>query len=277
MIELNGVRYAVSDSGEGKENVLLLHGMPDDSTFWQHQIAALLKDGYRVIYLDMLGYGLTDKPQEVERYRLRAIVEDVVSLLDYLDLDQVHCIGHDWGALTGWELAIAAPQRLKSYVAMTVGHPLAWFEDSFQFEKMRWNWYTLFHLTPGAADAYREGNGKLMREVLRSHPDREQVIERYLQPGAWEVIFNWDKANSITDAVIACASGAFDELPPVTVPTFGIWAANDDFMWESQMKNSSQFVTATWRYERIENAGHWFPLEQPKITNQLLLDWLANN
>lgn len=275
-IELNGARYYLRDSGSG-DSVLLLHGMPDDGSMWQHQISALLEAGYRVICPDMLGYGMTDKPKEVERYKTTAIVNDFVTLLDILGLEKIHLIGHDWGAITGWEFAIAFPDRLKSFVAMTVGHPIAWFEDSFKFENMRWNWYVLFNLDPRASEVYREGNGRLSREVLRSHPHRNRIVQHLLKPGVLEAVLNWDKANSLLEAMIASARGDFHELPPVTVPTLGISSTNDDFMWESQMQQSSRFVTAKWQYERIEEAGHWFMLEQPEKTNHLLLDWLGKH
>lgn len=276
-IELNGARYYLRDSGSGKDNVLLLHGMPDDGTIWQHQISALLEAGYRVICPDMLGYGLTDKPKKVERYKITAVVNDFVTLLSILDLDKIHLIGHDWGAITGWEFAIAFPERLKSFVAMTVGHPISWFEDSFKFENMRWNWYLLFHLTPNAPQVYRQGNGSLIREVLRSHPNRDRVVEHFLKPGVLEAALNWDKGNSLTQAMIVSEAGDFHELPPVSVPTLGISSTNDDFMWESQMQQSNRFVTTQWQYERIEGAGHWFMLEQPEKTNHLLLDWLGKH
>lgn len=277
LINLNGSQYHVRDSVSGEETVLLLHGMPDDGMMWQRQITALTEAGYRVLCPDMLGYGLTDKPEETERYKTTAVVNDLVTLLDSLGLDKIHLIGHDWGAVTGWDFAIALPNRLKSYVAMTVGHPVAWFEDSFKFERMRWNWYVLFHLDPRAPETYREGKGRLLQEVLQSHPDKERVVERLLKPGVLEAMLNWDKANSLTEAIIAMARGDFNELPPVTVPTFGISGVKDPFMWESQMHHSNRFVAAEWRYESLADAGHWLMLEQPEKINHLLLDWLSNH
>jgi pimeloyl-ACP methyl ester carboxylesterase len=276
-LEINGVNYYLRDSDLGKDCVLLLHGMPDDGTVWKYQISELLKQGYRVLCPDMLGYGLTDKPIEVERYKSTAIASDLVHLLDILGLDKVHCIAHDWGGMIGWELAIAFPARLKSFVTMTIGHPLSWFEDSFKVKNISCNWYTLFHLNDYAPEVYRAGNGRLLREVLQSHPDKEKVVENLLQPGTLETMLNWDKANPLPEAMIAYLRGDFNELPPVTVPTFGIAGANDELMRESHIQHSEKFVKAEWRYECLEDAGHWLMLEQPEKTNQLLLDWLKKH
>lgn len=60
-IAVNGVNYHVFDQGDSDRVVMLLHGMPDTSDVWRHQVPALLAAGYRVIAPDLLGYGETDK------------------------------------------------------------------------------------------------------------------------------------------------------------------------------------------------------------------------
>ncbi|WP_026731673.1 alpha/beta fold hydrolase [Fischerella sp. PCC 9605] len=77
--------------------------------------------------------------------------------------------------------------------------------------------------------------------------------------------------------MLAALEGKLPERQPITIPTFGIWSDKDDFLWESQIKNSSKYVTAEWQYERVEGLGHWFMLEQPEKTNRLLLDWLVKH
>jgi pimeloyl-ACP methyl ester carboxylesterase len=55
----------------------------------------------------------------------------------------------------------------------------------------------------------------------------------------------------------------------------GVWSTGDLALTEENMTNSAKFVTAPWRYERIERAGHWMQLEAPDKLNALLLDFLA--
>jgi len=86
-----------------------------------------------------------------------------------------------------------------------------------------------------------------------------------------------EKANPVPQYLLAALTGQLPQWVPISIPTLGIWSDKDDFLWESQMKNSKQYVSAQWQYQRIEEAGHWFMLEQPERTNQLLLDWLANS
>jgi pimeloyl-ACP methyl ester carboxylesterase len=65
------------------------------------------------------------------------------------------------------------------------------------------------------------------------------------------------------------------ELPPVTVPTLGVWSTGDFALTEAQMTGSSEFVKAGWQYRRLEGPGHWMSLDAPDQVNQILLDFLT--
>jgi pimeloyl-ACP methyl ester carboxylesterase len=60
----------------------------------------------------------------------------------------------------------------------------------------------------------------------------------------------------------------------VQSPTMGVWSSGDFALLESQMTGSSKFCANTFRYERIEGAGHWMQWEDPDAVNRLLLDFL---
>jgi len=77
-IELNHTQYYVRDSQVGEEGVLLIHGWPDDGTVWHQQVPALIEAGYRVICPDLLGYGLSEAPEAIERYQLSYLVNDLI-------------------------------------------------------------------------------------------------------------------------------------------------------------------------------------------------------
>ena len=54
----------------------------------------------------------------------------------------------------------------------------------------------------------------------------------------------------------------------------GVWSSGDFALTEAQMTASAQQVAGSWRYERIDGAGHWMQLEAPDELNRLLLDFL---
>jgi len=55
-----------------------------------------------------------------------------------------------------------------------------------------------------------------------------------------------------------------------------VWGSTDFALGEEQMTDSVQYLTGPWRYERIEGAGHWVPLERPQEFTALLLDFLKS-
>ena len=110
-IEANGLGFEVADEGAGTP-VVLLHGFPDTSVMWRHQVAALTAAGFRTIAPDMRGRGRSDRPPEVADYALTKIVGDVIGIMDALGVQKAHVVGHDWGAAVAWGVAMFAPHRV---------------------------------------------------------------------------------------------------------------------------------------------------------------------
>ena len=147
---VNGTEMYVVIAGSGPD-VLLLHGFPDSHKLWRYQIPALVAGGFRVIAPDLRGYGFTDIPKGgVAAYRMDQLVADVVSLLDVLGVAKVRLVGHDWGAGIGWQAAIAHPDRIDRYVAISVGHPTSFKRGGFK-QKLN-SWYMLMFQLRGFAE-----------------------------------------------------------------------------------------------------------------------------
>ena len=72
---------------------------------------------------DLRGFGESAKTQEVEAYRLRNLLGDVVAVLDELGIERAAVVGHDWGAGLAWVAAGFAPDRVDRLVVTSVGHP----------------------------------------------------------------------------------------------------------------------------------------------------------
>src|SRR5438046_5375480 len=76
----NGVGIEFDVTGSGRP-VVLLHGFPDSGRLWRHQVLALAEAGFQVIVPDLRGYGRSDKPAEVEAYRMPLLRMDVAGNL----------------------------------------------------------------------------------------------------------------------------------------------------------------------------------------------------
>jgi pimeloyl-ACP methyl ester carboxylesterase len=271
-LAVNGLTFHVVDEGKGPATVLLLHGFPDSSFLWRNQIPTLVAAGYRVIAPDLRGFGASDKPAKESAYDLRqAIIPDVLGILQTLQVPKVHVVGHDWGAVVGWALAAAVPNVVHSLVAMSVGHPSAFKNPPLtQREK---SWYILFFQFRSAEEALPKYDWRLLRQWSGDHPEAKQWIAELARPGALVAALNWYRMNAHPERSIADLP-----LPAIQVPTLGVWSSGDLHLVEEPMKQSGQFVApGRFRYERVDGASHWMPLDQPDRVTKMLLDFLSAN
>ena len=96
----------------------MVHGNPTWSFYWRNLILAL-RERYRVVAVDHIGCGLSDKPAAGDySYRLAQRVADLGELVEKLDLRQITLVAHDWGGAIGMGAAVAAPERFARFVLM---------------------------------------------------------------------------------------------------------------------------------------------------------------
>jgi pimeloyl-ACP methyl ester carboxylesterase len=266
-IVLDDITIHVEDVGEGPP-VVLLHGFPDSHVLWAEKVRALTAAGYRTIAPDLRGYGASSRPEGVERYGLLDIVGDVLGVLDALSVPKAHVVGHDWGAAVAWLMGSFVPDRVDHLVTLSVGHPAAFRTAGFaQREK---SWYMLFFQFTGIAEQWLAADDFANFRAWSRHPRADDVAAELARPGALTAALNWYRANlhpqSWVDPPLA--------FPPVTVPTMGVWSTGDVALTEISMTGSAAHVTGPWRYERIDDAGHWMTIDAPDAVSRLLLDFL---
>ncbi len=263
-----GMRLSYLDSAPGdsaRPVVLLLHGFPDQASMWHAQIDALHAAGYRCIAPDTLGCGQSDMGKSVGDYNAIRIAGDHAALLDHLGVSAAHVAGHDWGAVIAWLFAAHHPERTQRVVVMSVGHPTAYARSDLRQKAA--GWYVFFFQFGGLADALLRGEGPLsLRQVFRTHPEMDEVMQRLREPGRMTAALRIYRA--------AIGPILLRKQPHVRAPVLGLWSDGDRFLVESQMTNSRKFCDGSWRYERL-HGHHWIPLEQPERCNALLLEHFA--
>ena len=111
-ISTNGVELDVTDAGSpGDPVVVLVHGFPESSHSWRHQVDPLVAAGYRVLVPDQRGDRASSAPKEVDAYRSDHLAADLVGLLDDVGATDACFVGHDWGSMVVWDLARLHPDR----------------------------------------------------------------------------------------------------------------------------------------------------------------------
>jgi pimeloyl-ACP methyl ester carboxylesterase len=100
--------------------VIFVHGWPELSVSWRHQLPVFAALGLRAIAPDMRGYGQSSVYQRHEDYALEQTVGDMIELLDALGRERVVWVGHDWGSPVVWSLASHHPERCRAVANLCV-------------------------------------------------------------------------------------------------------------------------------------------------------------
>ena len=208
---------------------MLIHGFPDSSSLWRHQVGALVDAGYRTIAPDLRGFGDSDRPAEVGAYGVRHSVADMLAVLDALEVERAHVVAHDWGAAVGWALAGFAGERVGRFAVLSVGHPNALRRPTI--EQRERSWYPLLFQFEGTAEQLlMHDDWRLFREWTRGDGDTEHAIADLARPGALTAALNWYRASWRPDAELRERR----PFPSVAADTLGPGSDGDHYLVEEQ-------------------------------------------
>ena len=119
-VDVRGARLHVAEMGDRDgAPVLLAHGWPQHWWSWR-ALMPLLADRYRVLAMDLRGFGWSEATPR--GYRKDELAEDVIGVLDALGVDRVNLVGHDWGGVIGFLVCLEHPERVARFVPMNTGH-----------------------------------------------------------------------------------------------------------------------------------------------------------
>ena len=120
-IQVNGIELSVYIAGpEQGRPIWLLHGFPECWHSWREQIPALAAAGFRVFVPQMRGYGQSSSPPEIADYDVLTLCADIQQAMDHFGHAQVVMVGHDWGAVVAWHLALLEPERITHLITLSV-------------------------------------------------------------------------------------------------------------------------------------------------------------
>ncbi len=279
VVATNGVRLHVRVAGpEGGPLVLLLHGFPEGSYGWRHQVPYLAAAGFRVWAPDQRGYGASAKPERIAAYDIDELADDVTGLIDAAGRSQAAVVGHDWGGVVAWHLARRAPERISKMVVLNVPHPsvmrahlrtnLAQFRRSLYILAFQVPWL------PERLLGHEDGRPLARAMVATSRPGTfaEDDLAAYRRswsgPNAIRSMLDWYRA-------YARRPPALGRGLRVAVPTLLVWGAQDRFLG-SEMARPSIELCDEGRLVLVESATHWLQHEEPERVNALIEAFLRD-
>jgi pimeloyl-ACP methyl ester carboxylesterase len=284
-VAANGLSFEVETAGDPRSErlALLLHGFPEHAFSWRHQLPLFAKLGYRVWAPNQRGYGKSSRPKGVRSYRIDELVTDVAGLIDASGTRRVTLVGHDWGGLVAWELALRRVRPLERLVILNVPHPVRFREElaSNRAQRRRSLYATFFQLPWLPEWLFRRNGAAAIAQAFRSmaidksrFPDDVLAVfqQNALQPGALTAMLNWYRANGRHFGGLG--RGAAAACPIIETPTLLIWGEADTALGKETTLGTERFVSdLTVRY--LPRVSHWVQQEAPEAVNEILESWLG--
>jgi pimeloyl-ACP methyl ester carboxylesterase len=296
---------AVYEQGKGPA-VIMVHGFPELAYSWRHQIPALTDAGFRAIAPDMRGYGRTEGPEGVGSYAASELIKDLEGLLDALSLERAVFVGHDWGALVLWQMAMLRPERIEQLIILNIPHIprspidpvelmrrkfgedfyIVNFNDSDEADKtfgadpqhffdvmMRKNQITRaqFDLLPSHLKVLSllksMARTESGGEPLLSNEERAYYVDAFSSSGFTKPI-NWYRNFTRNWEALE----GVDQI--IKIPTLFIGATDDVVIAPEQIEAMKPLVEDL-TVEMLEPCGHWTQQERPEDVNRLIINCLS--
>ncbi len=252
-IDIRDMQVHYRDEGQG-DVVILLHGTASSLHTWD-QWSHHLKKHYRVIRLDLPGFGLTG-PDPLDQYEVNNDVDFINNFMQKLALDKVHLVGSSLGGRISWEYSLQYPEQVKSLTLInSLGYPQESWPPAIQlaqwplFDSLVANLSPRFMFDIGLKEIYFDA--QLVDDKLI---DRYYDLAHY--PGNMDAFPKRVKAKLDTDSL---------EIKNISVPTLVLWGEEDRYFPVDRASDFNRDI----KYSSLityADVGH-LPMEETPLTS----------
>lgn len=283
---LNGKRFHLHAHGPARADpVLMLHGFPEFGGAWDGVAAHLPR--WRCLAPDQRGHGQSWAPQDVRDYALRALVDDMVALIDQIGAP-VPVVAHDWGAIVAYALAMWFPDTVSRLVVINGAHPGAFQQAvaaggaqsaaSAYIEDLR---------APGAeswlaADdfaALRALFGRSMDMGWLTGAEWGRYRREWSRAGVLTGMLNWYRASPLKVARPGQPIAQPHVLPPqagrIRCPHLVIWGQEDTALLSECLDPLPAYCDDL-RIQPVPGADHWICHQKPAPVAGMIEDFLSD-
>jgi 4,5:9,10-diseco-3-hydroxy-5,9,17-trioxoandrosta-1(10),2-diene-4-oate hydrolase len=260
----NGHRIHYLDEGQGPV-VVFLHGSGNGACGYSNfkgNYPALVQTGYRVILPDLIGFGYSDKPTDVE-YPLSFFVECVKGTLDAIGVEKYTVVGNSLGGAVALGMALAHPNSVERLVLMAPGGT----NDLPDYLAM-----------PGMQAMFAlYGSGKPVTESdMKAFFHKAFVVD----PGVVtdELVRERAELMKLQNPQVMKTMKVPNltaELGKITQPTLALWGLNENMMPDSGILRLAKGLPNC-RMVLVPKCGHWVMIEHRDLFNRMVLDFLKN-
>jgi epoxide hydrolase 4 len=262
----NGVKIHYASMGSGPL-IVMVHGFPDFWYTWRHQMAGLA-DKYQCVAIDQRGYNLSGQPDGDENYDMRLLVGDVIAVIKHLGEDTAIIVGHDWGGVVAWQLALNAPQFVDRLIILNLPHLRGLQRELAHNPQQQ-------AASEYARNFQKEGSENLIKP--------EQLMFWITDPAARPKYLEAYKRSSMK-AMMAYYKRNFPREPyqedaaPVVktqMPVLMVHGLNDIALLPGALNNTWDWMGKDLTLVTVPDAGHWVQQDAAHLVTRTMRAWLG--
>lgn len=267
-VDVGGARlyyYAAGSRGAG-EPLVLVHGFPTSGHLWG-EVVPLLPAGHRVVVVDLLGYGRSDRPG-AHRLDIGAHADRLLALLDALRIGEATLVGHGLGGGVVQSLAVRFPARVRRLCLVSSVAFDVWPSSGIRFWKRL---HALFAVTPPSWVQ------SVMRTSLqRGYANADQgmrSLEHYARvfasaDGRAAFVRHLRALDAADTAALA------PQLPSIAVPTAVVWGQSDPFIPLAVGRRLRDAIPGA-TLDVVPSARHYLPEDTPAALSAVIAHLLG--
>ena len=262
LVELSDCTVSYLDVGQGPP-LVLIHGFPLDHTMWRHQIDDLQKS-YRVLALDLPGFGKSQAPQA--EMSITGFADRIAEFLDQIGMpEKVTLCGLSMGGSIGLQFALRYPLKLARLILCDCRAMV----DAPEARQMRFDLADRV-LKEGPEFVAAAMPARLFTpQTIEQHPDIVQSIQAVIRTTTSTSVAGGSRALANREDVVP-------RLSEIKVPTLVIVGSEDVISTSGEMQAMAEKIPDS-QYVAIPGAGHMAPLEAPVPVNAEIRTWLATH
>ena len=261
----NGVKIHYASLGSGPL-VIMIHGFPDYWYTWRRQMEGLA-DRFQVVAIDQRGYNLSDRPAGVENYDMRLLVGDVIAVIKHLGQEKAIVVGHDWGGMVAWQLAMNAPEAVDRLIILNLPHPRGLARElAHNPEQQKNSAYARRFQAEGAEKALTaEGLAGWVKDA----DAKPKYIEAF-RKSDFGAMLNYYKRNYPREPYTEDPS----PLKKVQAPVLVIHGLKDTALLAPALNNTWDYVEKDLTIATVPTAGHFVQADEPEFVTKTMRAWL---
>ena len=248
--------------------VVMIHGFPDFWYTWRDQMAALTAAGYRVAAMDTRGYNLSDQPERVEDYAMPLLVGDVAAVIADQGVERAIVVGHDWGGMIAWYVAMLRPDVVERLIVLNLPHPKGLSRELANNPEQEQN-------SAYARNFQAEGSHESLGAAglafwVRDEAARAHYVEAFERSSLYGMMAYY-KANY--------PRPPYQEIPDAEVirigaPVLQIHGLDDQYLLPGALNDTWKWLDADYSLVTLPGVSHFVQYEASQAVTEAILAWL---